>query len=134
MSKINVKAKTDRGFRRAGLSFNRAGVDIDTKDLTKAQLEAIRDEPNLIVTDVEPEETPAQRKAREKQEAAIAEAADRDALAREKAATKTADGKAAWEAAAVIAASRAPQNVALSHAERVALVEAVLAEGAEGAK
>lgn len=132
MSKINVKAKTDRGFRRAGLQFGREGVDIDTKDLTKEQLEAIQNEPNLVVTNVEPEETPKQRQARERKEADDAAAADKDALAREKKATSTAEGKAAWEAAmAKVTESgevTAEQLQALPAADRVRVIEAWVAE------
>lgn len=50
MSKITVKAKSDRGFRRAGIQFTRDGVEIDTSKLKKGELEAIESDTNLIVT------------------------------------------------------------------------------------
>jgi hypothetical protein len=50
MSQIIVKSVTD-GFRRAGIAFNREGVVLNVKDLTEAQLEAIKGESMLIVSD-----------------------------------------------------------------------------------
>lgn len=75
MSKITVKAKSERGFWRAGIHFTRDGVELDTTKLKKAALEAIRDEPNLVV--VEQAETPAERAKREAAEKAAAEKADK---------------------------------------------------------
>lgn len=46
MPKIIVKSTTER-FRRAGIEFNRHGVEIDTDDLSEAQLKAIKSEPRL---------------------------------------------------------------------------------------
>lgn len=45
---IKVTAKTDR-FRRAGLAFTREPVELDTEDLSKKQLEALKSEPMLVV-------------------------------------------------------------------------------------
>lgn len=45
---ILVKSKSER-FRRAGIEFTRAGVELGPKDLTEAQAEAIANEPMLIV-------------------------------------------------------------------------------------
>ncbi|HZF97867.1 MAG TPA: HI1506-related protein [Pseudoxanthomonas sp.] len=52
MSKIIVKSKSERGFRRAGLQFTREGVELDTTKLKKGQLEEIEAEPNLVVVPV----------------------------------------------------------------------------------
>lgn len=52
MSKITVKAKTERGFWRAGRHFTRDGVELDTSKLKKGDLEAIINEPNLVVIGV----------------------------------------------------------------------------------
>lgn len=51
---MHVRAKTERGFYRAGLHFTREGVELDPKALKKEQLEAIEAEPNLIVTQPKP--------------------------------------------------------------------------------
>lgn len=50
MAKIIVTSKPER-FRRAGLEFTRAAVELDTAKLTKAQLEAIESEPLLTVAE-----------------------------------------------------------------------------------
>jgi hypothetical protein len=50
MSKILVQSKPER-FRRAGIEFNRAGVELDTDELKKDQLEAIKSEPMLSVSE-----------------------------------------------------------------------------------
>ena len=55
--KIIVKAKAEGGFYRAGLHFTREGTELDTGKLSKDALEAIRNEPNLVV--IEPEEAAA---------------------------------------------------------------------------
>lgn len=68
MSKIIVKSARD-SFRRAGLAFTREGTTLDTKDLSKDQLKAIREEPALSVQDVQEKETAAEKKAREEAEA-----------------------------------------------------------------
>ncbi|KAF1692759.1 hypothetical protein CSC62_14085 [Pseudoxanthomonas jiangsuensis] len=129
--KIIVKAKPERGFYRAGLYFTREGRELDTGALTKRQLEAIRNEPNLVV--VEPVETDAQRKAREKAEAqAAAEAADAAALEREQ--TAIAANPEAWATATKAAQVKGELDAKawgkLPAAERVTLIEAQLAPAA----
>lgn len=49
-SKLHVKSRALH-FWRAGIKFTRAGVDVDTNTLTAEQLDAIRAERNLIVTE-----------------------------------------------------------------------------------
>lgn len=129
--KIIVKAKSERGFYRAGLHFTREGTELDTGKLSKAALEAIRNEPNLVV--VEPTETDAQRKEREKAEAkAAADAANAAAIERETAAI-AADAKA-WDVATKAAQKKGKLDAKawgrLPAAERVALIEAELAPAA----
>lgn len=46
---ITVKSKSERGFRRAGITFTRAGVELDPATLKKRDLDAIVNEPNLVV-------------------------------------------------------------------------------------
>lgn len=73
MSKITVKSKSAKGFRRAGIQFTHDGVELDTSKLKKVDLDAIANEPNLVIVgDIE---SPAERKAREKAEAEAAEKA-----------------------------------------------------------
>lgn len=55
MPKITVKTRRLERFRRAGLEFNRAGVELDTDELSEAQLAAIKAEPNLLVAEGETE-------------------------------------------------------------------------------
>ena len=77
MSKITVKSKSATGFRRAGIQFTHDGVELDTSKLKKADLDAIANEPNLVI--VGDLESPAERKAREKAaEAEKAKAAGAD--------------------------------------------------------
>lgn len=71
MSKITVKSKSAKGFRRAGIQFTHEGVELDTAKLKKADLDAIANEQNLVI--VGDLESPAERKAREKAEAEAAE-------------------------------------------------------------
>ena len=52
MSKIIVKSKSERGFRRAGFQFTREGVELDTSKLKKGVLEDLQAEPNLVVAEV----------------------------------------------------------------------------------
>ena len=129
MSKINVKAKRDPGFWRAGLHFTREGRELDTSELSEAQIQAIQEEPNLVVTEVG--ETDEAREKREKAEAVAAKKANDAALGREKAAIKSADGKTAWEAATAAARAAAPEldDAAwgqLPASDRVSRIEAVL--------
>lgn len=97
MSKITVQSKPAKGFRRAGIQFTRDGVELDTSKLKKADLEAIANEPNLVV--VGEIESAAERKAREKAETDAAEKAKAEAEAAEKAKAK-ADAEAAEKAKA----------------------------------
>jgi len=60
MPKINVQSKPER-FRRAGIEFTRAGVEVDTDKITKEQLEAIEAEPNLVVAAEESAAKPQQK-------------------------------------------------------------------------
>lgn len=48
MPKFIVKSMRD-GFRRGGIEWSREGVTIDTDELTESQLQAINDEPLLVV-------------------------------------------------------------------------------------
>jgi len=90
-----VKSKLPNGFRRAGLAFDRNGVDVDPRELTEAQLDAILNEPNLIVVGAEAESADGRAK-REFAEKAAAEKAAAEKAAAEKAATaKVAAEKAA---------------------------------------
>lgn len=149
MSKINVKAKHERGFWRAGMLFTRAGTDLDTAELTKAQLAAIEAEPNLVVTPMG--ESDADSAKREKAEAAEAaklqkaEAAKVAAAAaelkkrngqakgRQTQATKTAEGKAAWISAEAQARSVCPMSdeewAMLDEHERIERIEQQLPKG-----
>lgn len=52
MSKIIVKSKSERGFRRAGIQFTREGVELDTSKLKKGVLEDLQAEPNLVVAEL----------------------------------------------------------------------------------
>lgn len=93
MPKIQVKSKP-ASFRRAGLSFDRNGRVLDTAELTKEQLKALADEPNLSVTEVADEaDSKAAKKAAEK-------AAAEQAAAEKAAAEKTTAEKAAADNAA----------------------------------
>ena len=59
MSKIIVKSKAERGFRRAGFQFTREGVELDTSKLKKGVLEALQAEPNLVVSEAAEKDDPA---------------------------------------------------------------------------
>lgn len=149
MSTINVKAKPERGFWRAGLHFTRAGRDVAIDELTKKQLAAINDEPNLVVT--QSGESDADSAKREKAEAAEAaklqkaEAAKVAAAAaelkkrngqakgRQTQATKTAEGQAAWIAAEAQARGIWPMSdeewAALAEHDRIERIEQQLSKG-----
>ncbi|NJR43930.1 hypothetical protein HC761_00095 [bacterium] len=45
--KLTIKARGER-FRRAGIAFESGGTEIETDDLTVEQLEALRDETQLV--------------------------------------------------------------------------------------
>lgn len=149
MSKINVKAKPERGFWRAGMFFTRAGTDLDVTELTEAQLAAIKGEQNLVVT--QSGESDAEIAKREKAEAAEAarlqkaEAAkaaqaqaelnklNGQAKGRQKQATKTAEGQAAWVAAEAQARSVWPMSdeswASLAEHDRIDRIEQQLPNG-----
>ena len=57
MPKFLVKSMREN-FRRADIGFTREGVTIDTDDLTEAQLQAINDEPLLVVYAVDDDGKP----------------------------------------------------------------------------
>lgn len=57
MSKIIVKSKPERGFRRAGIQFTREGVELDTSKLKKGVLEDLQAEPNLVISEAEEKKT-----------------------------------------------------------------------------
>lgn len=124
---ILVKAKSPRGRWRAGLHFPREGRKITEADgLTVEQLRQIKDDPELIASQVPAAEISAA------QARAIADKANAEALAREKAATKKPADKKAWEeaAAAVQLASELDDAAwaALAPAARVHAIEAELAK------
>lgn len=48
--KITIKAKSEHGRWRAGRHFTRAGVDLAVADLTAADLDALRRDPELVIT------------------------------------------------------------------------------------
>lgn len=83
MPKIIVKSRGER-FRRAGLSFTREGVELDTAKLKKGVFEQLEAEPQLVIKPAEKAastETAAERKAREKAEAeADAKKAEEEAM------------------------------------------------------
>lgn len=57
---VRVQARNEKGIRRAGSHWGAAPVDVALSDLTAEQLEALREEPALLVTDIdmpEPEKT-----------------------------------------------------------------------------
>lgn len=62
MSKIIVKSKLERGFRRAGYQFTREGVELDISKLAKGALEELQAEPNLVISEVAEEKKPGGNK------------------------------------------------------------------------
>lgn len=72
--KILIRSARD-SFRRAGLTFTRAGVIVDADDLTEEQREAITDEPQLSVGPVPDEKDDADADAKAAAAAAKAKAA-----------------------------------------------------------
>lgn len=99
MSKLEITAKTP-GFRRAGVAWPDEPTVIDTseKAWTKARVDMLKNEPELIVKEVvEVKETPAQKKAREAAEAKAKAEADEKAKADAEANAK-ADAEAAAKA------------------------------------
>ena len=49
---LRVRALVD-GFRRAGRAWSVEAVDVPLSDLNKTQIALLRDEPQLVVEDVE---------------------------------------------------------------------------------
>lgn len=49
---LRVRASVE-GFRRAGRAWSVEAVDVPVADFTKAQVEALRGEPRLVVVDAE---------------------------------------------------------------------------------
>lgn len=64
MSKIRVRSKSDRGFRRAGMQFLREGVELLISKLEEGVLELLKSEPQLIVEHVD--DKPAKSEKSEK--------------------------------------------------------------------
>lgn len=94
---ITVKSKGER-FRRAGIEFSRAGVDIDASDLTRAQTLALVSEPNLtFLVDGKVLDRPTADQLDQMRQELEEEAAEQ---AQAKAAEEAAAAKAADEAAA----------------------------------
>ncbi|HZF97875.1 MAG TPA: HI1506-related protein [Pseudoxanthomonas sp.] len=62
MSKIIVKSKSERGFRRAGMQFTREGVELHTSKLEEGVLEELQAEPNLVITEMSEEEAGGNKK------------------------------------------------------------------------
>lgn len=58
---IRIIAKVD-GFRRAGISHTGV-VEYPLSDFTESQLRHLRDEPNLVIQDIELDEAKAEPKA-----------------------------------------------------------------------
>lgn len=114
---ILVKARLERGRWRAGMHFTRQGRTVHVDDLDKAQLEAINSDPELIVTELPASDDPNEL-----------------ALARERKATKSGNGKRKWadaETRARTASGLAEDAWAnQSAADRVGLIEAALEAGA----
>ncbi len=54
MAKVLIRSARE-SFRRCGITFTRAGVVVDTDDLTKEQIETLTAEPQLSIGPV-PEE------------------------------------------------------------------------------
>lgn len=50
---IKVRSKSP-SFRRAGILFTAEGVDLDTNDISKTQLAAIKVEPMLVLEEAKP--------------------------------------------------------------------------------
>lgn len=64
--KLKVIAKRD-GFRRAGFAFSATQETVlDTADLTKEQIKALKEEVNLVVIEVEDDEKKAPAKKDDK--------------------------------------------------------------------
>lgn len=116
MPLVTVKSKTER-FRRAGIEFTRAGVEIDIGDLTPEQALAIASEPQLtFLVDGEVVDRPSAEQIadmRAEIERRAAEKAEAEKAAAEEAAAKEAEAeKAAAEEAATREAAAAKDKKA----------------------
>lgn len=149
---IIVKALAQGGRWRAGRQFTRAGVPINVNELTKAQLDAIRNDPQLVVVGAVPAAEDGGNAETAQDGAANANASDGtedakreedrlqavrketdDALAREaKALAKPANRKT-WEAAAAKALSDSGMSqeefATLSDRDRILRIEQQLLAG-----
>lgn len=50
---LRVVARPQGGFRRAGFHFSAEGITLPLSDLTADQVEQLREEPQLVVVDVD---------------------------------------------------------------------------------
>lgn len=126
---ITVKARSEQGRWRAGRHFTRAGVSLAVAELTAEQLAAIQADPELTVIPATGEADQLSGEQARKEAAK----ANGQAIGREKAATKTKEGKAAWEAAELQARTVSELDEAawagLPAADRVSRIEAQLGAG-----
>lgn len=129
MTLITIKSKGER-FRRAGIEFTRAGVELNTDDLTPEQTLAIASEPQLV-TLVDGEEVPRPDAA---QLADLRQAFEQ--LAAEKAAGKQAAADAEKAAAEQAAADvgKAAEELAAADAGKAAEQPAAAAKKTAGGK
>jgi hypothetical protein len=58
---LRIVAKRD-GFRRAGIAHSSSAKDHPISNFTEEQIEALKDEPNLVVVEVELEPEPKPKK------------------------------------------------------------------------
>lgn len=56
---LSIKASRD-GFRRAGRSWSKEATIVKLSELSKAQIKALKDESNLMVSEVEIEDKGAE--------------------------------------------------------------------------
>ena len=133
MTNIIVRAKSQKGRYRAGMHFTRDATVLAVADLTREQLQALRDDPELTVT--LPAETDAQRAKREAALKAAEEqaAADAKAKAAEEQAAADAKAKAAEEQAAADAKAKAAEEQAAADAKAKAAADAAKASGTKKA-
>ncbi len=50
---LRIRAVPENGFCRSGRRWSREAQDVPQSEFTKAQIKALREEPNLVVVDVE---------------------------------------------------------------------------------
>lgn len=50
---VRIRCKSGDSFRRAGITFSRAGTDIDASTLTDEQKHTLASEPNLEIEQIE---------------------------------------------------------------------------------